>query len=114
MRVGATVNSCLPMSAPARKTGAHAEKAAANRPAEALLMTAVSERVSALFSVLSAFCMGFPGFKLRLRFVPKRSAVKPFPGGTENGDWLTMPSHYSEHTRDFLPGALDSHRRGGV
>ena len=90
-------------------------------------MTAVSERVSALFggrnsalfSVLSAFYMGFPGFKLRLRFVPKRSAVKPFPGGApangaENGDWLTIPSHYSEHTRDFLPGALDSHRRGGV
>ena len=44
-------------------------------------MTGDSERNSALFSVLSAFCMGFPGFKLRLRFVPKRSAVKPFPGG---------------------------------
>ena len=84
-------------------------------------MTAVSERGSALFggrnsalfSVLSAFYMGFPGFKLRLRFVPKRSAVKPFPGGAENGGWLTMPSHIIPNTRAiFCPALLI--RTGGA
>ncbi len=85
-------------------------KGCANRPAEALLMTAVSERNSALFSVLSAFYMGFPGFKLRLRFVPKRSAPA---NGAENGDWLTMPSHIIPNTRAiFCPALLI--RTGGA
>ena len=114
VRVGATVNSCLPMSAPARKTGAHAEKAAANRPAEALPMTAVSERNSALFggrnsalfSVHFAFCRGVTALCSEAERARER-----------RGEWRLADyafSYYSEHTRDFLPGALDSHRRGGV
>ena len=75
-------------------------------------MTAVSERVSALFSVLSAIC------RESLRFVLRRSAVKPFPGGApangaENGDWLTMPSHIIPNTRAiFCPALLI--RTGGA
>ena len=72
-------------------------------------MTAVSERVSALFggrnsalfSVLSAFYMGFPGFKLRLRFVLRRSAVKPFLGGapTNSASALRIGAHAEKAAR---------------